>query len=195
VNYSDKDSVFALVLAAGSASRFGSTKQVESFDGIPLVRRAMAAANEVFGDRTTLVVGHDWWTVKDVCEPQTGFMIYNDRFGDGIGTSIASGARSLRHVARAIIVMLADQPLITAGHLRALIDNWSGADDEIVATSFAESVGPPVLFPRACFDDIAMLEGDSGGKQLLHDERFRLATIQFEAAALDVDTPEDLRQT
>jgi CTP:molybdopterin cytidylyltransferase MocA len=91
--------------------------------------------------------------------------------------------------------MLADQPLITAGHLRALIDNWSGADDEIVATSFAESVGPPVLFPRACFDDIAMLEGDSGGKQLLHDERFRLATIQFEAAALDVDTPEDLRQT
>jgi len=192
VNGPDQKNVFALVLAAGSASRFGSTKQIELVDGIPLARRAMDAAIKVCGDQTALVVGHDWSAVKDACDSRAGFIIYNDRFGDGIGTSIALGTRSLRHVAHAIIVMLADQPLITAGHLRALIDAWSGADNEIVATSFASSMGPPVLFPRACFADIAALEGDAGGKHLLDDARFNLAKVRFEPAAVDIDTPADL---
>lgn len=184
--------MFALVLAAGRASRFGSTKLVEPVDGTPLARRAIGAANEVCGDRTTIVVGHDWRTVTDTAGPTTGFMVYNDRYDDGIGTSIALGAISLRHVASAIIVMLADQPLITADHLRALIHTWSGADDEIVVTSFADSMGPPVLFPRACFKDMTMLDGDAGAKQLLHDTRFTLANVRFEPAAVDIDTPDDL---
>jgi molybdenum cofactor cytidylyltransferase len=192
VNDPDKKSVFALVLAAGSASRFGSTKQIKRVDGVPLARRAMDAAINVCGNQTALVVGHDWPAVKDACDPRAGFIIYNDRYGDGIGTSIALGTRSLRHVAHAIIVVLADQPLITAGHLQALIDAWSGADDEIVATSFANSMGPPVLFPRACFADIATLEGDAGGKHLLDDARFSLAKVRFEPAAVDIDTPADL---
>ena len=192
MNTQDKNNVFALVLAAGGASRFGSTKQIEPIDGVPLARRAMDAASKVCGDRTALVVGHDWSAVKNACDPRAGFIIYNDCYGDGIGTSIALGAQALRHVANAIIVMLADQPLITAGHVQALIDTWSGVDDEIVATSFANSMGPPVLFPRACFEDIAKLEGDAGGKHLLHDARFRLSEVRFEPAAVDIDTPDDL---
>jgi molybdenum cofactor cytidylyltransferase len=193
VNSPDRNNVFALVLAAGGASRFGSTKQIEPVDGVPLARRAMDAAIKVCGDRTALVVGHEWNTVKDACDPQTSFIICNDRYNDGIGTSIALGACALRHVADAIVVLLADQPLITPGHIQALIDTWSGIDDEIVATSFADSLGPPVLFPRACFEDIAALQGDTGGKHLLHDARFKVSTVRFEAAAVDIDTPDDLK--
>ena len=192
MNCPDRNNVFALVLAAGGASRFGSTKQIEQVNGVPLARRAMDTAIKVCGDRTALVVGHEWSAVKNACDLQTSFIIYNDRYNDGIGTSIALGARALRHVADAIIVMLADQPLITTGHIQALIDTWSGIDDEIVATSFADSLGPPVLFPRAYFEDIAALQGDNGGKHLLHDTRFKVSTVRFEAAAVDIDTPNDL---
>lgn len=185
-------SVFALVLAAGCSTRFGGTKQTKEIDGSSLASRAINVANEVCGARSVLVVGHDWQAVKDSCEPLPGFLLYNDQYASGIGTSIARGLQSIRHAAKAVIVMLADQPLVTAAHVATLIETWSGADNEIVASAFADSAGPPVLFPSACFDELAALTGDSGGKHLLKDERFILKTVRFEAAAVDIDTPDDL---
>lgn len=188
------NNVFAVVLAAGSATRFGSTKQLAESDGVALVAKAMRLANDACGHNNALVVGHDWQEVSRACAPLRGFLMVNERHPDGIGTSISQAVRSLQHMARAIIVLLADQPLITAEHVRSLQQAWSGAADEIVATAFADTLGPPVLFPRACFDDLAALEGDRGARQLLKDDRFSVKRVVFEAAAIDIDTPEDLHR-
>ncbi len=184
--------VFAVVLAAGSSSRFGSTKQLAEINGTPLVQQALNLAIEVCGDKTVLVVGHDWKAVTEACGPSPGFLIVNDHYADGLGTSIAQAVRSIQHQARAVIVLLTDQALVTAAHVQALHDAWSGADDEIVATAFSKTAGPPVLFPRACFADLAILHGDAGGRHLLDDKRFRVKKIVFESAAVDIDPPEDL---
>ena len=184
--------VFAIVLAAGSGSRFGSTKQLAEIDGIPLVRRAMNIAAEACAERTVLVAGHEWKSVSDACAPLPGFLVVNENHADGLGTSIATAVRSVRHAAQAIVVLLADQTLITAEHLRALCAAWGGADDEIVATQYADAIGAPVLFPPGCFEDLVMLRGDSGGRHLLSDNRFRVRKIVFEPAVVDIDTPEDL---
>jgi len=184
--------VFAVVLGAGSASRFGSTKQLASFDGVPMVRLATETAARALADHTALVVGHDRKAVVAACEPMCGFLIVNDQHQAGIGSSIAQAVRSLQPVAQACIVMLADQPLISSSHVRSLIETWSGADDEIVATAFADTLGPPVLFPRGCFADLAALTGDSGGRHLFDDDRFTVRSVLFEGAALDIDTPDDL---
>jgi molybdenum cofactor cytidylyltransferase len=186
--------IFSLVLAAGSASRFGSTKQIARLDGAPLVQSAMQAANLACGDRCVLVTGYDWRAVIRACEPIRGFMVRNDRFAAGLGTSIGLAVRNVRHVATAVVVMLADQPRVSAEHLQALIAAWSRADSEIVATGYSGSAGAPVLFPAACFADLAGLDGDTGGKHLLEDPRFALRTVDFEPAAIDIDTPEDLRR-
>ena len=186
--------IFALVLGAGSSSRYGSVKQTTEYDGAPLIRRAVDLANAVCGNRVILVLGHEWRAVRDACSPLHGFIVRNDEFSDGIGSSIAAGIRPIRHTARAAIVLLADQPLISATHLDALIRAWSGDTSEIVATSFSDASGPPTLFAAGCFDGLTRLRGDSGGRRLLRDERFKLKTVRFEAAAADIDTPEDLRR-
>jgi len=192
VEHENHIEVYALVLAAGTSSRFGRTKQLEEFDGSSLVRRAVDAATAACADRQVLVVGHDWSAVADAGLGAGGFLVRNENHASGLGSSLALGVRALRHAAQAILVILADQPLVSAGHLRALIDTWSGAGDEIVATAHTDTAGPPVLFPRGCFDDLAQLRGDSGGKHLLSDPRFRTRTIRFEPAAVDIDTPADL---
>jgi len=186
--------IFALILGAGNSSRYGSVKQTTEFDGAPLVRRAVDLANAVCGNRVVLVLGHEWRAVRDACSPLDGFIVRNEGFSDGIGSSIAAGIRPIRHTARAAIVLLADQPLISAAHLGALIRAWSGDTSEIVATSFADSSGPPTLFPAGCFDELTRLSGDSGGKRLFQDGRFKLKTVRFELAAADIDTPEDFRR-
>lgn len=186
--------VFVIVLAAGSASRFGGAKQLAPIDGRPMVVNAVRTAARACGDRTILVTGHESRRIAEACAGAAGFIVVNERYRDGIGTSIAAAVSRLRHVAGAIVVSLADQPLVTAEHLRALVGAWNGADDEIVASGFAGTEGPPALFGRGCFAELAALEGDNGGRALFHDSRFSVTTVAFEPAAIDVDTPADLRR-
>lgn len=186
------NAVFAIVLAAGSAKRFGATKQLELVGGQPLVRRAADLACEMCGDHTVIVVGHDWRDVAAAARGDSGYLVYNERHADGIGTSISLAVRCVAHAARAILVLLADQPLITSQHLASLCDVWSGANDEITATAFAGTRGPPVLFPPATFAELARLEGDQGAQHLLRDDRYRTRTVIFEPAATDVNTQNDL---
>ena len=191
VDPDNRGNVFAIVLAAGSASRFGRTKQLEVIQGKTLVGRAMSVARDVCGIRTILVAGHESVPVIGAAG-ELGYAVVNDDYEAGIGGSIATAVRAIAHVADAILLTLADQPLITATHLESLLDTWSGNDDEIVATSFADALGPPVLFPPSAFDTLTEISGDVGAKSLLDAEAFNVKAVSFADAELDIDTPEDL---
>lgn len=184
--------VFAVVLAAGSSSRFGATKQTVTLNDVPLVRRAHDMAARVCDDLVVTVIGHDASSVLGAMNANSGFVIVNEDYGQGLGSSIAAAARACRPRADALLLLLADQALVTAEHLFALLNNWSGSDTEIVATAYSDTQGPPVLFPRATFDDLCQLSGDTGARALFQDDRFRLKTVRFEPAAIDIDTPADL---
>jgi molybdenum cofactor cytidylyltransferase len=184
--------VFAIVLAAGTAARFGSTKQLQEHGGKTLVRRALDLADALCDERSILVVGHDWLAVYAACQPLSGFLLCNDRPDAGIGRSISQAIRSLPPTAKAVLILLADQAMITTEHLESMLATWSGAGDEIVATAFAGTEGPPVLFPRRCFAALAELDGDQGARKLLCDDQFTVTTLTFEEAAIDIDTPGDL---
>ncbi len=184
--------IFAAVLAAGTSSRFGSTKQLAKFSGEPLAARACRAAVGAFGVRTALVVGHARHAVAQACMPFPGFLVVNDEFASGLGASLARAARALGHVADALVVVLADQPLVTTAHLSALAARWSGRPDGIVATRFSDTLGPPCLFGRASFSELASLSGDAGARGVLTDRRFELREVRFEPAAVDIDQPADL---
>jgi molybdenum cofactor cytidylyltransferase len=186
--------VFAAVLAAGRSRRFGRSKLLEVLAGNPLVRRAAVLARSVCGERSILVTGHDSAAVWAAAGDAARFVIVNDRHQQGIGSSIALAAHAVSHTADALLLLFADQPLVTAQHLAGLVARWSGADNEIVATAFAGTVGPPVLFPRGAFEALGELRGDEGAKRVLQDPAFDLKTVPFEDAAIDIDTPADLQK-
>jgi len=187
-----QQTIFAAVLAAGCSSRFGTTKQAVPLDSVPLVRRAVDMATEVCENRVVTVIGHDSAVVLKAMNSHSGFIVVNEDYADGLGSSIATAARVCRGSADALLLLLADQPFVTAEHLRQLIDTWSGSEDEIVATAYSGTQGPPVLFPRGALDALGSLTGDRGARAFFNDSRFSLKTVQFEPAAIDIDTPADL---
>lgn len=187
-----QQTIFAAVLAAGCSSRFGTTKQAVALDGVPLVRRAIEAATEVCDDRVITVIGHDSAVVLKAMNSHSGFIVVNEDYARGLGSSIATATRVCYRCADALLLLLADQPLVTAEHLRQLLDSWSGLENEIVATAYSGTQGPPVLFPRGTFDTLRSLTGDRGARAILNDSRYSLKTVQFEPAATDIDTPADL---
>jgi len=186
--------VFAAVLAAGSSRRFGRHKLLEKVEGKPLVRQAAEIARAVCGERSILVTGYESAAVTVAAGDAPQFLIVNDRHEEGMGGSIALAARSVSHVADALILLFADQPLVTPRHVETLVRTWSGAQDQIVATAFSGTVGPPVLFPSGAFDALGRLSGDTGARSVLRDPRFDLGTVPFEDAAMDIDTPVDLER-
>jgi molybdenum cofactor cytidylyltransferase len=185
-------STFAIILAAGESQRFGSTKQLANFGNETLVRRAVRLAYAVCGDNTVLVVGNDWQRVLAACGPQRGIIVRNDEYASGMASSIASGVASVAKTADAVLLLLADQPLITEKHLCSLIDEWHKAPDGIVASEYSDVQGPPVIFPASCFGRLMKLEGDQGARALLNEPDCPLTGIEFGEGAIDIDTPEDL---
>jgi molybdenum cofactor cytidylyltransferase len=186
--------VFAVVLAAGGSKRFGRSKLLEVVGDRPLVRRAVELAHTVCGEHTILVTGYEAAAVAAAAGDALQFLAVNDHYEQGIGGSIALAARAVAHTADALLLLFADQPLISVAHLQALVGAWGGADREIVATAFSQTVGPPVLFPRGAFDALGNLLGDTGAKSILRNPQFDVRTVPFEDAAFDIDTPADLEK-
>ena len=184
--------LFALVLAAGSSSRFGASKQLQPFRGEALVRRAVRLAEASCGHNSLLVTGGNWREVAEAGKPLAGFLVRNDRFEQGLASSIACGVRAVSAAADAVLLLLADQPLISTEHLTNMIERWSAAPQRIFATGYAGTLGPPAIFPRSRFAELLALQGDHGARAVLQKNAATVVTIPFENAAIDVDTPADL---
>jgi molybdenum cofactor cytidylyltransferase len=186
------NAIFAIVLAAGASTRFGRTKQLERFEGVPLATSAVHKAESVCGAQTILVVGKDWREVAAACEPLSGFFVVNDEYQQGLASSIACGVRAVADSADAILLMMADLPLVTAEHLSKLAQTWINSPRSIVASAFEDTLGPPVVFPKSDFDALLELEGDHGARPVIDANRDRVLAISCEEAAFDIDRPEDL---
>ncbi len=186
--------IFAVVLAAGASRRFGDPKLLESLGGDTLVGHAARVAESCCGTQSVLVTGHHASAIAAAASGRCRIVLENPRYRDGIGTSIALAARELQKRADAILLLLADQPLVDTAHLRRVLAAWSGHPGEIVATGFAGTKGPPVLLPRATFAALVRLDGDRGARDLMSDPAYTLQVVQFEAAAVDVDTVADLER-
>lgn len=185
-------SLFSIVLAAGKSERFGSTKQLATISGQALVALAVRRAEAVSGRKSVLVVGNDWQAVAEACRPLLGYLALNPLVAAGISESIRVGLKCVANHADGILLMLADQPLVDSAHLQALERRWRDAPDSIVASEFANTLGPPVIFPRRDFDALSSLSGDRGAKDLLRANSGRVNTVAFEPAAIDIDSAGDL---
>jgi molybdenum cofactor cytidylyltransferase len=187
------EDLFAIVLAAGSSSRFGSTKQLAGIDGETLVSRAVRLAEGACGNRVVLVTGNDRARVAAACAPVAGFITVNTAFESGLSTSIRAGIEAVAEVADAAMLTLADQPLVKVEHLLALVAAWRRTPGAIVASAYADTVGPPVVFPRDLFPALMSLDGDRGAKPVIDAHPEIVEVIRCESAAVDIDRPQDLQ--
>ena len=163
--------VVAIVLAAGSSKRLGTSKQEIVFEGETLVQRAERMARAVADD--VIVV-----------TPQL-----NPDAAEGIASSIRVGVRMAPADAR-ILIMLCDQPLITIEHLLDLIATAS----PIVATGYSGIAGVPAVFAPEFVSELLVLRGDRGARAVIEAHRDVTRVVPFEDAAVDIDTVDDLRK-
>jgi molybdenum cofactor cytidylyltransferase len=187
--------ISAIVLAAGAGTRFGGLKQVAETRGKPLAQHAIDAATEAGVDEIVVVLGHEVTFVRTVLHlPASARAVVNHAWASGIASSLAAGLRALEPASEAAVVLLADQPGVTAQHVRALIDAFAARRSPIVRLRFRSGPGPSLL-GREIWAEAMALEGDVGARALIekHPEHVEEVDVGGEAP-IDIDRPEDLER-
>ena len=186
------DGLYALVLAAGAASRFGSAKQLVRIAGRPLLHNTVSHAVDVAGAATIVVLGAYATELAPLLRHTPATLVINRDWREGIGSSIRTGVGRLPAACNGVLVVLADQAAVTADDLRRLVSAWKRQPEYVAAALYSGGVGVPAIFPRSRFRELAELRGDVGARKLLHRNPDWVIRVPMESAALDIDTPEDL---
>jgi molybdenum cofactor cytidylyltransferase len=187
-------SVYAIVLAAGASTRFGSPKQCARLGGETLIRRAIAAATEAVGPALRVILGAHAAEIAITLGLPADQVRINTHWPEGIGSSIRLGIAQLPADCAAAMCVLADQPYVSGTSLGRLVGAWRSAPEFIVASKFGSVTGAPCLFPRWCFAELEALQGDRGAQGLLARHAGRVLTLQLPEAAIDIDTPLQLAE-
>ena len=182
-----------IILAAGSSSRLGRPKQLLQVEGQSLIRRLIAEA--VKSAATVVVVtgsGHE--AIATELKEEAVLMIENKVWAQGLGTSINAGMgflKSLNKDIGVVILAVCDQPFVNAALFDEMIRLQKTSGKNIVACSYADTAGTPVLFKERYFDALQRLNEGEGAKQLLQRHREDLALLPFAQGVIDIDTTDD----
>lgn len=187
--------IAAIVLAAGASARMGRPKLLLTHRGVPLLRRAVDAALRAGCDDVVVVLGADREQYLPVLKGTPARIVHNPEFAQGMSTSIRAGIEALPEETGAAVILLSDQPFLDDGVIRRLIETYRMSGKKIVACAYGGVRGVPVLFDRALFLELLLLEGDQGARQVMATYPNHIAEVEIPlAAARDVDTPDDARR-
>ncbi len=159
----------------------------------PLVAHVVAAACASGADPVLVVVGHEAERVRDALPPGRQRVVVNEDFATGMASSLRAGVAAVPRECAGALILLGDQPLVTAPLLDRLIAAARARPGVMVAASYGGRRGSPVCFPRAYFEELTAVAGDEGGRSVLahHVDRVELVACDQLAPDLDVDDPAD----
>jgi len=186
-----------IVLAAGESRRFGKPKQLITWDGQPLVRRAVVCALDAGLSPVLVVVGAYEELVVGAVHELPIQIVHNPGWQEGQASSIRAGVRELPTNSGSVVFILADQPFIPPVLVRSLVEKHAETLAPIVAPRCAGQRANPVLFDKQTFSALLQLQGDTGGRSLLRDaQNYPTTWVDWDdpSILLDVDTPEDFQR-
>jgi molybdenum cofactor cytidylyltransferase len=179
--------ISGIVLAAGAGSRFGGTKQREIVGGKPLAEHAIDAAAAAGLDEILIVTGHDAEAVEAaITLPNRARFVRNPRYREGLSSSMAAAFHDIADDSEAAVVLMADQPGVTADVIKALVDTFRATRKQIVRAAYRDGPGPSLL-SREIYAEAGHLHGDVGARVLMasHPE-------WVEDVAIDENVPPDI---
>jgi molybdenum cofactor cytidylyltransferase len=182
--------IVGLLLAAGSASRFGSDKLRHKLPhGVPI---ALQSARHLRAEVTRVVAVTRSPELASLLAEEGCESVVFERAQEGMGASLACAARTAGR-ADGYLVALADMPFIrrtSIAAVRAALEKGA----LLAAPYFRGRRGHPVGIGGAFFDSLLDLRGDEGARRLLEENEAKLVKIPVGDPGVlrDIDTPSDL---
>ncbi|MBC8156093.1 MAG: nucleotidyltransferase family protein [Bacteroidetes bacterium] len=186
-----------IILAAGASRRFGGqAKQLLPVEGKTLIRRiAETALAAQLSGPIAVVLGANQELIAAELADLPVQLLDNPDWAEGMSTSLKTGLTAFNRThptLDAVVVLLCDQPLITPELIRQLTVAFVETGKLMIACRYNGGVGVPALFARPIFADLLALDGDKGARYLLQKRKTDVAEVDFEPAAIDLDSWDDV---
>jgi molybdenum cofactor cytidylyltransferase len=179
--------VTGIVLAAGASSRLGQPKQLLPYLGGTLLDATLGVARSCGFVQLLVTVGGASAAVRDEVDLTGTAVVDNPEFSQGCGSSISTAIGSVDPAADGVILLLGDQPGVSADTVRRLVDLVG--DAPIGVCRYRNGLGHPFWFGRETFGELGSLHGDKAVWKLLHSGSYRVAELEVDAdVPIDVDT-------
>lgn len=183
-------SVTGLVLGAGGSRRLGRPKQLLPYGGGTLLGHTIGVARACPFDQLVVAIGGSADDVRATVDLGGADVVVNEAYGAGCSSSIAAAIGILDPRCDVVVLMLGDQPGVTAATVAALLDGRG--DAPLAICRYDDGRGHPIAFARSVFADLADLHGDKGVWRLLDQRAGDVTEVPVAGKIpLDVDTPED----
>lgn len=183
-----------LLLAAGESRRMGYPKPLLTIGDKSFLAKSAAAMLAVVG-RLVVVLGAHMERVKAVVpdDPRIA-TAYNPNYARGQLSSLKIGLSKIGADTRAVIVHLADHPLVSAATFCAVAATYERSGKPIVIARYQGHRGHPVLFERSLFQELLDAPEDQGARIVVNADASRVGYVDVDDAGtvVDLDTPADL---
>lgn len=189
--------VTAVILAAGEGKRMGETKQLLPWGDTTVLGQTVHNLQQTAVHNLLVVTGHAAQAVQTVAQNAGAQTVHNPDYASGeMLSSLQTAVRALPANSAAVLVMLADQPMVEPADIdRLLAAFWQGHSD-LIAPAFAGRRGNPVLIGRAHFAELLALPPGDAPRTLLqrHADTLHLVEVATDAILRDLDNPAQYEQ-
>ena len=164
------------------------------YRGKTLLKHAMNEAINAKADAVVVILGKNADLFEGEIDKKEVHVVINKDWKEGMASSVRLGLDSLLKIKPyidAVIFMVCDQPHISSSVLNQLISKQQKTTKQIVTSNYGESIGPPALFHKKYFRELAKLNGDVGARNIIEQNMHDVATVSFPEGKVDIDTEED----
>ena len=114
-----------------------------------------------------MVLGHESERARPELKGLRCEVVLNAGFEEGIHSSVRTGIAAVPAGCAAAVVLLADMPLVEAEMVRTLVRRYRDGRPLLVVSDYEGVDAPPILYDRALFAELRVLEGEGCGKRVV----------------------------
>jgi molybdenum cofactor cytidylyltransferase len=186
--------VYGIILAAGEGRRAGGCKLSKEIHGKPMLEWVVEKASVSDFSGTILVTGKERELGEMLAERYGALCVYNEKYKEGMSSSLKKGISMLPPDAEGFAVMLGDMPFIEVDTINMLIDEFRKWPEMVVPVFRGRKGHPPIISCRYV-EEIISVSGDKGARDVIikNERMVRYIEVNDEGTVRDIDYQADLK--
>lgn len=188
----------AVLLAAGEGRRMnGIAKAAIKMQGVPLINRALFGLSGAGVDEVVVVLGHQADLLEPMVKDFPVTIVRNSNYASGQMSSVQMGLENLTGTFDAVLICLADQPLLNTQDLTSLIGAFKKrSSGSIVMPRVHGQRGNPIIFDWNVRNEILAGQKNLGCRNYIEKNPGLVSPFETDNDhyVVDLDTPEDVEK-
>lgn len=185
--------IWAIILAAGESKRMGKQKLLLPFGEKTIVETVIDNVNRSRVEKALVVLGANRDEIENKIRDLPVKIVFNPNFSTGMLSSVKKGFQEAPETVQAVLIMLGDQPTISAFTINKVIDTYEKTKKGIILPIYENERGHPILIDMKYRKEVENLNPEIGLRELVYRQSEDILEVEVEASGIinDIDDMKD----